>query len=147
MQSEITWSTDEHGALIGARVHDGHLSELEIADNRPTRIVITRASGGRVEFKLHGMSRFGLMGFCNGSIVSDVLAWSLTAAPDDAWAMSDNPWRILFSNDLDDADLIAESRKLRASRSTDTLLQITFSYGGAMAFLCERLSVFDLEEK
>lgn len=143
VQSEITWSTNEHGSMTGVQAHDGHLSELEIAGSRPCRILVDRVSGGRVELRLHNVTRFGLVDFCNGSIISDVLGWPLTKSPDVS-EYPDNPWRVLFANNVRDAHLAQEVGKLRALRSNDTLLQIVFSYGGSMAFLCERVSVFAL---
>jgi hypothetical protein len=57
MKSEIAWRTDEHGMLLGARVHDASLVKLMITQES-LEFGIRRLSGDFVTVELAGLGQF-----------------------------------------------------------------------------------------
>jgi hypothetical protein len=141
--TEIPWRTDEHGMLLGARVHDANLVKLIVSEERLV-FGIRRLSGELVTIELLGPSQFTVQELWNGAIVSEFWVWKVGSVPEMSWSRPDGPWKVLFSNNRrSPPDARREAAKIAETRPDAFLVQLGCSYGGAVAAICDRIRIFE----
>jgi hypothetical protein len=141
--TEIPWRTDEHGILLGARVHDATLVKLVISKERLV-FVMRRLSGELVTVELLGLGTFTIQELWDMPIISEFWVWNVGAVPETGWSVPDGPWNVLFStNRMYPADARREAAKIAEVRPDAFLVQLTCSYGGAVAAICDRIRILE----
>jgi hypothetical protein len=143
VKSEIAWRTDEHGMLLGARVHDASLVKLMITEES-LEFGIRRLSGDFVTVELAGLGQFTVQGLWNGAIISEFWVWKVGSVPERSWSIPDGPWNALFStNRSKPSDARREAAKIAETRPDSFLVQLACSYGGELAAICDHIRVFE----
>ncbi|MEJ0028671.1 MAG: hypothetical protein WDN01_21815 [Rhizomicrobium sp.] len=142
MRTEIAWTTDPQGLLLGARYHDGNLCDFGFSGDGIFRFGIAPVGGGRTEIVLRNVRHFGFQDFVDGGILNDIRIHRLGAMPELLWDADDNPWRVLFCY-LHDVDRIRPvAAQLIAAEPDMMLVSIDGSFGGNFAALCGAVAVF-----
>src|SRR6266853_2920674 len=132
MTSETPWRTDEHGILLGARVHDATLVKLIISEERLV-FEMRRLSGELVTVELLGLGQFTLQELWNGAIVSELWVWKVGSVPETSWSIPDGPWNVLFSNArMKPSDARRQAAKIAETSPNAFLVQLACSYGGSV---------------
>jgi hypothetical protein len=146
MTTEIPWRTDEHGILLGARVHDANLVKLMIS-KESIEFGIRRLSGDFVTVELAGLRRFTVRELWSFPIVSEFWVWKVGSVPDASWDIPDGPWNVLFSTEWSKERSIAkrEAAKIAETMPDSFLVQLACSYGGAVAAVCDQIRILESE--
>jgi hypothetical protein len=139
-KNEILWKTDSAGMVLGARAHDGILTSISLSENELS-FHVKRLSGDTVLFELKGIGEFNIK-LCDGAILSEVYAWKISSFPENAWVVPDNAWNVLYQERVRDVRSVAE--QISRKRPTSLLIHVTCSYGGAIAVVCDRFSIYEL---
>ncbi|HUI96914.1 MAG TPA: hypothetical protein VLX44_14240 [Xanthobacteraceae bacterium] len=141
--TEIPWRTDEHGILLGARVHDATLVKLIISKERLV-FVMRRLSDELVTVELLGLRTFTIQELWDMPIVSEFWVWKVGSVAEAGWSVPDGPWNILFSPTRSKPPYARrEAAKIAEARPDAFLVQLTCSYGGAVAAICDRVRVLE----
>lgn len=127
MTNEIPWRTDEHGILLGARVHDATLVKLIISKERLV-FEMRRLSGELVTVELLGLGTFTVQELWDMPIVSEFWAWKVGSIPEKSWSIPDGPWNVLFSTSrMKPSDARREAAKIAQTRPDAFLVQLVCS--------------------
>ena len=145
MKSEISWQTDENGMLLGARAHDSTLVKF-VASEASLEFQMRRLSGDIVTVELYDAREFNVVDLWNGAIVSEFWVWKVASVPKASWSVPDSAWNVLFSNRLSTPDAMREAAKIAVARPDAFLVQLACSYGGAVAAVCNRIGVFQIQQ-
>lgn len=143
MTTEIAWRTDEHGMLLGAPMHDGHLVKFVIS-KESLEFGIRALSGEFVTVELAGLGMFTVRELWDFPIVAEFWVWKVGSVPE-SWNIPDGPWNILFSNGLRTSDARREAAKIAETRPDSFLVQLACSYGGAAAAICDHIRILESE--
>lgn len=139
---KIDWTTDSTGMMRGFSYHDSSLIGLELFENRYLRLTLSTPES-LVKLELADLDTVTLEDVWNVPIVSDIFAWPVGAVPTAVWDNSDGPWYVLLSGRTRDAEKIkAEAARIIKRRPEAFLVQILSSYGGTIAAVCEKISVW-----
>ncbi len=141
-RTEIAWTTDPQGLLLGVRYHDGGLRDFGFSGDGTFRFGIQPIGGGLTEVVLKDVRQFGFQDFVNGGILNDIRIYRLGSMPELLWDAGDNPWRVLFCY-LEQIDRIRPVvMQLIAAEPDLMLVSIDGSFGGSFAALCGAVTVF-----
>jgi hypothetical protein len=141
MRLEIAWRTDERGMLLGAPMHDGTLVEFVMAKER-LAFGIRALSGEFITVELAGLGQFTVRELWDFPIVSEFWVWKVGLVPE-SWNIPDGPWNVLLASRMRNSDARREATKIAETRPDSFLVQLTCSYGGEAAAICDRIRVLE----
>ena len=139
---ELSWKADENGIMLGARVHDGVIIGLSII-NKSVSIQVQRLDSGIVEFELGDTEEWNLTSLCNGSIISTIFVWKNDSVPESTWEIPDSGWNVLYGSRFRKESARNVAKEIIQKFHGYYLIHFSCSYGGDIAAVCKRISVYE----
>lgn len=137
---KLNFKTSDSGLLLESFVHDRVL-ELFCIEKSDGRLEWQSASGAHMALLLGGIELYKVRDLGVGAILSEIYVWPVVSVPESSWLVPDSVWRLIFEGDYLGGDAKSTVAELQKSRPNLWAVQIGFSYGGAMAFICEELDL------
>lgn len=137
----VDWTTDDAGRMIGFSSHDARMVGLEWDQMSYLRIKLAPVSGEVNTVELRDLEMVTLNEVWNGAILLDVSAWPVTAVPETVWNVSDGAWHVLLSGRTHRSDERSVADRLIKRKPSAFLVHFSFSYGGDIAAICEKITV------
>jgi hypothetical protein len=145
MKFELSWTTDENGMLLGARVHDSQIIRFMFAESVGVQLEMRRSNGEMVALELSGLTNLNVVSLWSGAIVSEIFVWEVGSVPEICWDISDSAWNVLFAGQVASMGARkAEAEKIAHNRPGALLVQLACSYGGTFAAVCDRVAVYEV---
>jgi hypothetical protein len=138
-KTEIPWRTDEAGMLLGARVHDGQITDLSYSKGLLS-FRLERQSGSIILLELNGITELNSI-FWEGTIVSEFFVWKISSSTEQVSLGLASAWEFLYRQRVVDLEL--EVKRAVKKRSESYLVHILCSYGGEFAAICNRVSIYE----
>lgn len=136
--------TDSSGLLLDSFSHDALLEKIFIVEGEV--FLDWRASSGRrMRLSLSELNNYRVKDLGPGNFLSDVYVWPIAEVPESYWLIPDSAWGVIFGADYLLVDAKSTVSRLVDSQTGWLVVQIGFSVGGAMAFICKGLSVDEIE--
>lgn len=140
-RSELSWTTDKNGNVLGARVHDGKIIGISISDETLS-LEVRRVDGSLVIFELKGTEEWKLE-FCNGTIVCDIYAWKVGSFPESGWKIPDYGWNALYGSRYK-SDTKGRAEEIIRKMPDYFLVQFSGpSQGEDITAICKNMSVYE----
>lgn len=137
----VNWKSEVTGQLSGVSIHDGRIVDFR-ASMACQSYVISNSSSEIVEIELTGLVEFNVVRFWRGAVSSDVFLWKLMAVPSHLWSIPDSAWNILFDGRASTEDAKIAAARLIQARPEAFLFNLSCSYGGAFAAICDGINVY-----
>lgn len=132
--------TSDSGLLLDSFAHDRVL-ELFCIEKSDGRLEWRSTSGAHMALLLGGIELYKVRDLGVGAILSEIYVWPVAAVPESSWLVPDSVWGLIFENDYSGGDAKSAVAGLQRLRPDLWAVQVGFSYGGAMAFVCEELNL------
>ena len=129
---------DIHGMILGPAIHDSTLTAFSLSQPAGLDASFRRVSGEIVRAHFANIHEINFVNVRQQMIVSEIWAWKLETAPI-ALIIEDSAWRILFLGYVAFADIEKEIARRVKKYPGALLVQISSSYGGTIAAICERI--------
>jgi len=140
--NKSNFRTSDSGLLLDSFVHDRAL-ELFCVEKSDARLEWRSSTGAHMALLLGGIVLFKVRDLGVGAILSEIYAWPVAAVPESSWLVPDSVWGLIFENDYLREDAKFTIANLQKLRSNLWAVQVGFSYGGGMAFVCEELNLVE----
>lgn len=134
------FKTTDSGLLLESFVHDRVLESFCI-EKSDARLEWRSENGVRMALSLGGIELSKVRDLGAGAILSEVYIWPIVAIPESSWLVLDSVWGLIFQGDYLSGDAKSIVAELQKSHPDLWAVQIGFSYGGAMAFICKELDL------
>lgn len=138
--NEIGWYTDESGRMLGTGIHDAELFAFSTSSPGKMRLDL-RQTARLLRADFLGVREITIAELWERAILSEIFVWKAGSVPEETWSIPDGGWRALFRNRLSVADARRAALAIAARRPEPWLVQITCSYGGSIAIVCDSIHI------
>jgi hypothetical protein len=137
-ETRVSWQSDQHGMLFGARIHDSQMLGLTMSESALS-ILVKRLDGGEVRVELSNLGDFNVS-IWNWPIISEIFVWNINAVPEEYWNAPDMGWNALYKHI---SDVKTNASAAIKKRPTSFFVLVSTSYGGTLAAICDQVNVFE----